>query len=99
MSKTPRYRTTLHKKNQKRDSAHKRGYDANWRKASKSFLRAYPMCERHLDRDQWVPASVVDHVIPHKGDYELFWDEENWQSLCKRCHDHKTATEDGGFGR
>lgn len=33
-------------------------------------------------------ATVVDHKIPHKGDYGLFWDSENnWQSLCKRCHD------------
>jgi predicted kinase len=43
-------------------------------------------------------GEVVDHIIPHKGDYELFWDEGNWQTLCKRCHDVKTATEDGGFG-
>ena len=32
-------------------------------------------------------ATVVDHIIPHKGDSDLFWDESNWQSLCKRCHD------------
>ena len=40
------------------------------------------------------PASVVDHIKPHKGDYDLFWDEANHQALCKRCHDIKTATED-----
>lgn len=45
------------------------------------------------------PATVVDHVIPHKGDKKFFWDENNWQPLCKRHHDIKTATEDGGFGR
>jgi 5-methylcytosine-specific restriction protein A len=28
----------------------------------------------------------------------LFWNETNWQPLCKECHDRKTATEDGGFG-
>jgi 5-methylcytosine-specific restriction endonuclease McrA len=22
----------------------------------------------------------------------LFWDEQNWQPLCKRCHDHKTGS-------
>lgn len=42
---------------------------------------------------------AVDHIIPHKGDPELFWDQDNWQSLCKPHHDRKTATEDGGFGR
>jgi len=29
----------------------------------------------------------------------MFWDERNWQALCKPCHDAKTAREDGGFGR
>jgi len=43
-------------------------------------------------------ARIVDHVIPHRGDQELFWDTSNWQPLCKRCHDVKTAGEDGGFG-
>jgi 5-methylcytosine-specific restriction protein A len=30
---------------------------------------------------------VCDHVIPHRGDTRLFWDEHNLQTLCKRCHD------------
>lgn len=33
------------------------------------------------------PATVVDHIKPHKGDPELFWDTGNWQPLCKTCHD------------
>lgn len=44
-------------------------------------------------------AKVVDHIIPHKGDTRLFWDEGTHQSLCKRYHDKKAATKDGGFGR
>jgi 5-methylcytosine-specific restriction protein A len=39
------------------------------------------------------PATVVDHVVPHRGDERLFWDKGNWQGLCKRCHDAKTACE------
>lgn len=39
------------------------------------------------------PATVVDHIIPHKGDYELMWSPWNWQPLTKRAHDRKTATE------
>lgn len=46
-----------------------------------------------------VAATIVDHKVPHKGDKALFWDSTNWQSLCKPCHDRKTAREDGGFGR
>ncbi|RKJ07590.1 HNH endonuclease, partial [Butyricicoccus sp. 1XD8-22] len=39
-------------------------------------------------------ATVVDHIKPHQGDQSLFWNENNWQPLCKRCHDRKTRTED-----
>ena len=28
-----------------------------------------------------VPATVVDHVVPHRGDQTLFWDEANWAAL------------------
>lgn len=30
---------------------------------------------------------VADHVQPHRGDPDLFWDEANLQCLCKTCHD------------
>jgi len=50
-------------------------------------------------RGKLTPATVVDHITPHRGDWDLFWDSSNWQPLCKPDHDHKTATEDGGFGR
>lgn len=44
------------------------------------------------------PSTDLDHRIPHKGDLKLFWDTDNWQALCARCHGAKTAAEDGGFG-
>lgn len=41
---------------------------------------------------------MVDHIIPHKGDQQLFWDEGNWQSLCKDHHDStKKAEEARGY--
>nr|WP_217706321.1 HNH endonuclease [Paenalkalicoccus suaedae] len=82
-----------------RGTAHERGYNSRWRKARLFYLRRHPLCKRCADNGQDVPAQVVDHIIPHKGDAKLFWAEVNWQSLCKSCHDTKTAKEDGGFGR
>jgi 5-methylcytosine-specific restriction protein A len=76
----------------RRPNSGERGYDAEWRKARADFLDAHPTCS-HCD----APATVVDHVVAHKGDKTLFWDRSNWQPLCKRCHDHKTATQDGAF--
>ena len=77
-----------------RGTAAQRGYGTRWRKARAYYLSKFPIC----DRCNGV-ASVVDHITPHKGDYGLFWDKENWQPLCTPCHNRKTSTEDGGFGR
>jgi len=32
----------------------------------------------------------VDHIRDHKGDWALFTDRDNLQSLCHRCHSRKT---------
>jgi 5-methylcytosine-specific restriction protein A len=69
--------------------------DSKWKKARISYLRAHPQCAYP---GCTLPASVVDHKIPHRGDMGLFWDYDNWQPLCKPHHDQKTAKEDGGFG-
>ena len=34
-------------------------------------------------------ADLTDHIRPHKGDQRLFWDAENWQPLCRSCHDNE----------
>lgn len=40
-----------------------------------------------------VPATDVDHIIPHRGDRALFLDPRNLQSLCHACHSRKTKAE------
>ncbi|MCC8013656.1 MAG: HNH endonuclease [Eubacterium sp.] len=75
-------------------SASSRGYNRQWQKASKAFLQEHPICEICKSKGRYTKATVVDHIIPHRGNRELFWDRSNWQSLCKSCHDTKTMTED-----
>lgn len=77
--------------NDDRQTPAERGYDARWRKARKRFLAVHPFCQNCLKHGRYVKAVVVDHKIPHRGDPALFWDESNWQSLCKKCHDEKTG--------
>lgn len=51
--------------------------------------RQYPPSDpRHR-----TPATVVDHIVPHCGDWDVFTDPDDLQSLCKRHHDIKTAQE------
>lgn len=73
--------------NDRRGSSAQRGYGSRWQKARATFLRQHPLCKMHADIGRVVPATLVDHIEPHRGDQEKFWDKGNWQSLCKACHD------------
>ena len=33
------------------------------------------------------PSPVCDHIVPHKGSRDRFFDPANLQSLCATCHD------------
>jgi 5-methylcytosine-specific restriction enzyme A len=81
-----------------RPSAARRGYGARWRRARAAFLAQHALCAICRARGRVVPATVVDHVVPHRGDQILFWDRGNWAPSCKACHDRKTA-HDGRWGR
>ncbi|TNE75503.1 MAG: HNH endonuclease [Gammaproteobacteria bacterium] len=68
-----------------------------WRKASEQFRRENPLCKLCQEHGVTRRSQVVDHIVAHKGDLVLFWDRGNWQALCKKHHDHKTATQDSNF--
>jgi len=36
------------------------------------------------------PTLDVDHIRPHRGNLDAFWDRDNLQALCKACHSWKT---------
>lgn len=52
-----------------------------------------PFCRACAAKGVRTYATVVDHIRPHRGRWELFVDMSNLQSLCKSCHDRKTALE------
>lgn len=81
-----------------RESSTKRHYNYKWQQARAGWLTKHPLCVHCEQRGRVTEATNVDHVRPHKGDMTLFWDRDNWQSLCGPCHSAKTAAEDGGFG-
>lgn len=74
-----------------RPSARERGYDSKWDRERAAYLKANPRCARP---GCGAPSSLVDHIIPHRGDRKLFWSRSNWQPLCAPCHNrHKQAEE------
>ena len=88
----------LQKEYKRRNNDYSKMYNWEWRRVRSAYLKENPLCKYCFDKGLIVPATVVDHIKPHKGDKDLFWDRDNYQSLCKPCHDAKTAKEDGGFG-
>jgi len=57
------------------------------------------MCECPHCKGRDRKASIVDHKIPHRGDWRKFTDPSNLQSMNKHCHDKfKQSEEKGGHG-
>jgi 5-methylcytosine-specific restriction enzyme A len=69
-----------------RGTAAERGYDSRWQRARDGYLRKHPLCCCCAANGRVTPADVVDHIVPHKGCKMLFWERDNWQGLCERCH-------------
>lgn len=99
-TRCPQHKRVVEKQyDQDRGSSTERGYGSKWQKARAAWLRAHPLCVMCQQEGALVAATVVDHKIPHRGDKKLFWDSDNWQSLCKRHHDaDKQRAEAAGLG-
>lgn len=88
-----------------RGSAASRGYGAGWARLARQVRREEPLCRDpfgiHRSAGSGAASECVDHIVPRRECLARGLEPEardNLQALCKRCHDRKTATEDGGFG-
>jgi len=53
-----------------RPSPAKRGYNSRWRKVRAAYLRKHPLCVKCLAQGRYAQATVVNHIVPHRGDRE-----------------------------
>ena len=58
-----------------------------------------PWCRECAKAGRRVRATDVDHIRDHRGDWALFTDRSNLQSLCHSCHSRKTMREQGQIRR
>ena len=67
----------------------------SWRygKMRRRFLTENPLCQVCEKEGYTVAAAEIDHVIPVEKDPDRFWDESNWEPICRSCHVAKTAKE------
>ena len=77
-------------------NANEKRYNSKaWRGLRAAYIRAYPLCKKCKDEGKIKKADHVDHVNPiSKGGELLDW--YNLQSLCRKCHGDKTASERRG---
>jgi 5-methylcytosine-specific restriction endonuclease McrA len=71
-----------------------------WQKLRRRQLKLNPLC-KFCDRKKILTiATVADHIQPHRGNMEKFFDIDNLQSLCKTCHDStkQRLEKSGDFG-
>jgi len=63
-----------------------------WRKVATGYRKKHPLCVVSYEKGKHVPAEVLDHIIPieHGG---AVWDKRNWQGLCHKEHNRKSAQE------
>lgn len=73
-------------------------YDtAAWKKRRALHLADQPLCAYCEAAGLTQPADVADHIIPHRGDHDLFYRGE-LQSLCHQHHNStKQREEKGGW--
>lgn len=83
----------------KQTSSTQRGYGYAWQKARAGHLRSHPLCVYCEREGRVTAATVVDHRVPHRGDQVLFWDQSNWQSMCKPHHDGEKQREEAAEAR
>ena len=68
---------------------------ARWKQKRLRQLRLEPLCKYCLAAGDVVPATVADHVVPHRWDEELFWHGQ-LQSLCAMHHSSTKQSQEAG---
>lgn len=80
--------------------AYQRLYNTReWRAIRRQQLAAHPLCAMCAKIGRITPATVCDHIEPHKGDW-LKFARGPFQSLCAEHHNStKQQQETRGYSR
>lgn len=79
------------KLDQQRGTPAERGYDTDWYAFRARFLRANPVCCCGCGGR----AEVIDHIRTIRERPDLRLEPSNCRPMTKRCHDRRTARDQG----
>jgi 5-methylcytosine-specific restriction enzyme A len=73
-------------------------YDTKrWQNLRAHQLQTHPLCAMCTEQGRTTPATIADHIEPHRNDINKFW-LGKLQSLCRDCHNNsKQFQEHRGF--
>lgn len=78
----------------RRDQEMKAFYNSTeWIKVRTLKLKQSPVCEECLRQGRIAPAAIADHILPAREYPHHRLRLDNLQSLCRACHNRKTATD------
>lgn len=84
-----------HQTGRERDREHveaRRGYrTARWRRLIQQVRQEQPLCAECSAEGRVSAWDALDHIVPHRGNADLFWDRTNLQGLCTAHHNRKSA--------
>lgn len=87
-----------------RDNAYRRGYDRDWFKlrdrvviesGCKCQMCGCPVVLRKREATARIPVAHVDHIKSIEEAPELRLERSNLRCLCERCHNARTARDQG----
>lgn len=65
-----------------------------WKGIRRKQLSREPFCRYCAEQGLETRARYADHIIPHRGDPNLFFDDNNLQSLCETHHNATKQSEE-----
>ena len=68
---------------------------AAWEARRQALFAVQPLCVMCLTQEEVTIADTADHIVPHRGDPDLFWHGE-LQPLCAACHSRHKQREELG---
>ena len=68
-----------------------------WKAIRKRQLAIEPLCRRCRAKGEVIEATVVNHMVPHRGVWSTFVGGP-FESVCKRCHDSEVQREERAAG-